>query len=149
MLWYVLQQNHNAGQGNGTTRQDIREIQLDHREGFGLLFQATLESHQILIESKRAKNRVVWAESLSRRNQGSTYLIWIRVNWFQSNMDIWETFSQSFKKITSKSFFENTSSEDFERDCFWKLEIKILFSGNSLEFSNVLHLLWHVGTFFA
>ena len=54
MLWYVRQQNHNAGQGNDTARQDIREILSDHQEGSGLLFQVILESRQILIESKQA-----------------------------------------------------------------------------------------------
>ena len=54
MLWYVRQQNHNAGQGNDTARQDIREILSDHQEGSGLLFQVILESHQILIESEQA-----------------------------------------------------------------------------------------------
>ena len=57
MLLYVRQQNHNAGQGNDTAKQDIRGILSDHREGSDLLFQVILESRQILIESKQANNR--------------------------------------------------------------------------------------------
>ena len=58
MLWYVRQQNHNAGQGNDTAKQDIQEILLDRREGSDLLFQVILESRQILIESKQANKEI-------------------------------------------------------------------------------------------
>ena len=58
MLWYVRQQNHNAGQGNDTAKQDIQEILLDRREGSDLLFQVILESRQILIESKQANKQI-------------------------------------------------------------------------------------------
>ena len=58
MLWYVRQQNHNAGQGNDRAKQDIREILSDHQEGSDLLFQVILESRQILIESKQANKQI-------------------------------------------------------------------------------------------
>ena len=89
MLWYVRQQNHNAGQGNDRAKQDIREILSDHQEGSDLLFQVILESRQILIESKQANKQIQGLIFAKKKS----YLLWIRINWFQSNVDIWETFS--------------------------------------------------------
>jgi len=85
----MIEPNKTSGRFNDRAKQDIREILSDHREGSDLLFQVILESRQILIESKQA----------NKQNQGlifskkKSYLLWIRINWFQSNMDIWETFS--------------------------------------------------------
>ena len=56
-----------------------------------------------------------------------THLYSIRIEWFQSHMNIWQALSQSSKEIPPENGFEPISRKYFERDSLRHLNFRKLF----------------------